>query len=93
MDDQRPGRLIAGCTTGTVNVTAQCEDAGPSMPPKASSQIRDFSVKALNYGYIVNVGCHSFAIETADRLIEKLSEYINNPSDTETKWFKGELFK
>jgi len=42
---------------------------------------------------MVNIGCHIFAFETPERLIEKLSEYITKPLETEEKWFKGELFK
>lgn len=56
------------------------------------SQFRDVCVKQLNYGYIVTIGCHKFAIETPEKLIEKLGEYIKSPQETESKWFKGQLF-
>jgi hypothetical protein len=40
----------------------------------------------------VTIGCHKFAIETPEKLIEKLGEYIKSPQETESKWFKGQLF-
>jgi len=60
--------------------------------PSSKDVIRDVCVKQLNYGYIVTIGCHKFAIETPEKLIEKLGEYIKSPQETESKWFKGQLF-
>jgi hypothetical protein len=57
------------------------------------SKIREISIKALNFGFIVKVGCHSFAIETPDKLVTVLGEYLNKPTETEKKWFSGELLK
>jgi hypothetical protein len=57
------------------------------------NQIRDIEISQLNYGYIVKIGCHKFAIEKPKTLVDKLLEYLNNPSETEDKWFKGELLK
>lgn len=54
--------------------------------------IRQLSIRQLNKGYIVTVGCHEFAITDSKTLIKKLSEYIKDPQITEEKWFKGELF-
>lgn len=56
--------------------------------PDSPTTIREIKIEQLNYGYIVKVGCSSFAIETAERLIEKLSEYIKEPQATESKWRK-----
>lgn len=49
------------------------------------------TIKALNYGYVVEIGCQSFAIESNDKLIENLSKYLKNPKDVEKMWFNGEL--
>jgi hypothetical protein len=55
------------------------------------NQIRPINIEQLHHGYIVRVGCHSFAIENKSRLIDKLSDYIQEPSLMEKKWFDGEL--
>jgi len=54
--------------------------------------IRNITIQQLNYGYIVQVGCHSFAIENAAQLITKLSAYILQPAETEKLWQEGKLF-
>ena len=56
-------------------------------------KIQPIVIKQLSYGYMVNVGCKSFAIEQADKLIEYLTEYINRPDETEKNWYSGILFK
>jgi hypothetical protein len=48
--------------------------------------IREIKITQLDYGYIVIVGCNSFAIETADKLIKKLTQYIKQPQEIEQKW-------
>lgn len=60
--------------------------------PRQSNQVREIGITQLNRGYVVRVGCHTFAIETASGLIAKLNEYILDPQKTEDKWFKGDLF-
>jgi len=49
-------------------------------------------IKQQTYGYFVEVGCATFAIETKETLIRVLSEYINAPSETEKKFKEGKLF-
>ena len=56
------------------------------------NKIRQINIEEVNRGYIVKVGCHTFAISTKEELLPKLEEYIKNPSETESKWFKNELF-
>ncbi len=46
----------------------------------------EIKIKPLNYGYIVNVGCQSFAIEDKNKLLKNLEAYLTNPSATEKKW-------
>ena len=54
---------------------------------KIHKKIRKIIIEPLEHGFIVNVGCNSFAIEQKRKLIEKLTMYINNPNETEEKWF------
>ena len=55
---------------------------------KTGYEFREFSVKPLNYGFIIRAGCHQFAIETPERLAYVISEYVLNPNDKETKWWE-----
>lgn len=50
-------------------------------------------IKPLNYGYSVTVGCQVFAIESTEKLVVTLKEYLTSPKETEKKWFSGELLK
>jgi hypothetical protein len=68
------------------------EDMEESPVGSSNGKIREIRLQQLNRGYVINVGCHSFAISTADELVEKLTEYIKNPNETEKKWFGGKLF-
>lgn len=60
---------------------------------KDNSKIREINVKEVDRGFMVNVGCHTFAISKAEELIELVSEYIRTPHETERKWFNGDLIK
>lgn len=51
-------------------------------------EFRDFSVKKLNYGYIITVGCHKFAIEDKKKVIKLISEYVDDPNKVESKWWE-----
>ncbi len=80
---------------------ARLSDCGPGQPiyegavptPIVENKIRQINIEEVNRGYIVRVGCHTFAIGTKAELISNLTEYINEPTKTEKKWFSGELFK
>lgn len=68
-------------------------EANLSEQPVNPAPVRDVTISSLNRGYVVKVGCHSFAFETVDGFLLKLGEYLKDPIGTEDKWFKGELFK
>jgi hypothetical protein len=68
-----------------------CEKA-PSPMAAPSGNVRDINITKLNYGYIVTVGCHKFAIEKPETVTEKLGEYLKDPLATEKKWFDNKLF-
>lgn len=74
---ESPRGLVAGEAIQTI----------PSKP-----FIRQISIEPLDYGFIVRVGCQTMAIEDKGTLIGKLSEYINNPIETEIKYDEGKLF-
>lgn len=64
----------------------QIEDA--TTRPKA----RGISIQETDHGYMVHVGCQSFAIESRHRLMALLSEYLESPEATEKKHREGKLF-
>jgi hypothetical protein len=69
----------------------ECRPNDPREGCWEESKIRETRITQLNYGYLVNVGCQTFAFETVDKLIEKLGEYLKNPSQTEKDWYSGKL--
>lgn len=76
--------------TYTDNSDQELEVAEPSVTPEESpdsDKIRTLTVEQLNFGYIVRVGCHSFAIETHEKVSKLVGEYLANPSGTERKWY------
>lgn len=54
--------------------------------------MRETRIQQLSSGYVVSVGCQSFAFSTKEEMTAKLMEYINAPAATEKKWFSGKLF-
>ena len=91
-ENHNHGTLLVGATRGIVEDRGECcAERDEPQPLRKANQIRDFNVKQLNYGYIVKIGCHSFALESHEKLIEKLDEYLKDPDATEKKWYKGDL--
>jgi hypothetical protein len=62
-------------------------------PVENNPKIRSINIEQLDLGYVVRVGCQSFAIETSSKLISALGEYLNAPNETEKKWFSGTFLK
>lgn len=54
-------------------------------------KIRPLSIEELNYGYVVTVGCHKFAISSSKKLTKLIGEYLEDPKSTEEKWFNNSL--
>lgn len=52
------------------------------------TKIRKVSIEQLDYGYIVQVGCQTVAVETHEKLVANLLKYLENPSKFERNWFK-----
>lgn len=44
------------------------------------------NIRPLNYGFIVEVGCQTFAIEKVEDLISRLSAYLTNPNEVTGNW-------
>ncbi len=83
MEDERNHRDLEG-------IVDELDERAPEpLEDVGSIKMRGIFIDPLNYGFIVKIGCQKFAIETKERLIEKLTEYINNPQDVERKWMRS----
>lgn len=87
--------------TITMNeTTAGCEGmqqnlATTAVPPPESKyydKIRTINIRQLDHGYIVEVGCQAFAIESSYELAGLLAMYLAKPAETEKKYIEGKLF-
>lgn len=66
-------------------------DLAPDLAPGLAPY--EVIIKHVNNGFIVNVGCQTFAFESIDKLSGYMKEYFNDPQGTANKHFHGELFK
>ncbi len=62
-------------------------------PYTLNDRVRSISINPQNYGYCVQVGCQSFAIETKEKLIENLKAFLDDPSGVEEQWMKNKILK
>jgi hypothetical protein len=51
----------------------------------------DITIKPLTYGYQINIGCQSFAIENVDRLLFLLEAYLKDPETTVKNWLENKF--
>jgi hypothetical protein len=56
--------------------------------PSNSEILREYEVtiKFLNRGCIVNVGCKAIAFESVTSAMKEVNEYVNAPFETQKKW-------
>jgi hypothetical protein len=83
-------RSVNALRSGQEPMAGCANEALPT--PMVENKIKQINIEELNRGYIVRVGCHTFAISTKAELTTKLTEYINEPAKTEKKWYSGDLF-
>jgi len=90
MEEQLRGATLSDCRPEQPMGRCVNENAAPT--PIGENKIRQINIEEVNRGFIVRVGCHTFAISTKAELTTKLTEYINEPAKTEKKWYDGDLF-
>lgn len=61
---------------------------GKEYRPSNSEALReyDITIKFLNRGCIVNVGCKSIAFESVTSAMNEINEYVNAPYETQKRW-------
>jgi hypothetical protein len=87
---------LSACASALAPQTQNYNEVGESnnhLTPPVENYIRQIRIEQLSRGYIVYVGCQSFAFSTKEEMIAKLLDYIDRPAETETLWNKGELFQ
>lgn len=87
------GRIVYEYGQGPVEPHPQIQGDVPVPNPGLVQEdhIRSISIRQLNHGYVVEVGCQTLAIESASKLIALFSEYVLNPIATEHKYREGKL--
>ncbi len=79
------------------NVSEQLLPGGQAiapMPPKPEpGEIFNVNIRQLAYGYVVEVGCRTFAIEDSTRLIDLLGRYLKSPNEVHKQYNDGVLFQ
>lgn len=71
-----------------------CEEKSYAIAPdsvKTPSKIRDIKLQQLDYGYILSVGCKNIALDSPEKILYALKQYLKDPSGTENKFLNGEL--
>jgi hypothetical protein len=53
----------------------------------AEINLRPVNIEPLNSGYVVRVGCQTIAVETTEKLLVYLGEYLKDPVKFQAKWF------
>jgi hypothetical protein len=84
-------QALANYATGNGRIETNPIPA-PRTTTNGKRKVRDINIRQLDHGYVVEIGCQVFAVESESTLIAKLSEYILSPGATEEKWAEGKLF-
>lgn len=62
------------------------QDVAPVTAPVFKYSI---NIEPLNRGFVVRVGCQSFAVSSKQELIKLFAAYILDPEKVETDWMIG----
>jgi hypothetical protein len=67
----------------------------PIPNPVEEIRIADYevSIRQVNNGFLVNVGCQTFVFEKFETASKYMAMYFENPSETTRKHYEGTLFK
>jgi hypothetical protein len=57
--------------------------------PVERPMTRDISITSLDYGYMVRVGCQTFAMENKEVMLKAITAYLANPAEVERNWMKS----
>ena len=76
----------SGTNVGGINGMAVGLNNTITVNNQIQQKPREIKITPLSYGFTVQVGCQTVAIESASKLIEKLKQYLDNPGEVERVW-------
>jgi hypothetical protein len=50
----------------------------------------EINIRPLNSGYLVGVGCQSFAFENKERMMKMIQAFLNDPQKVGENWRKNQ---
>jgi hypothetical protein len=67
----------------------------PQPSPAVEHRVSDYevSIRQVNNGFVVTVGCQTFVFEKFETASKYMAMYFENPSETIRKHYEGTLFK
>lgn len=68
-----------------------CCSGNPEPAFKEKQIAREVNIQPLNHGYLVRVGCQTFAFESLEKMMSQLNGYLKKPEHVERLWRSGEL--
>ncbi len=83
---------VSGRTTSHLDYVRPHEPVLTPAPEPAPDRIYSTSIRQVDHGYLVEVGCKTFAIENSTKLISLLSAYLLQPGATQKLYEQGKLF-
>ena len=60
--------------------------------PSSSKYPYTVNIRTLDRGYLVEVGCKSFAFTSREELLDLLGKYLNDSQEIEKSFFSNKLF-
>lgn len=70
---------------------SECECPSTTTMVMGHEKARDIRIEQLDFGYIVKVGCQSFALPNLESMLKLLTQYLYFPKEVEDQWRKGTL--
>lgn len=64
-----------------------CE--APTPPIETPKKAYSINIEQLDFGYIVRVGCQTFAVESIEKVVANLEAYLKDPKDIEKQWYSN----
>ena len=69
-----------------VAVPSPTEEYRPLQANQEALREYEISIRFLNRGCVVGVGCKSIAFESVKNAMDAINEYVVNPWDEQQKW-------
>jgi hypothetical protein len=87
-NSNNPHRLEQAEEMGDPNVREYPYHQYPSPPEEPPFNLQNFSIgiRPLDYGYVLDIGCKSFAFESREKMMANLNAYLADPARAQKQW-------